>query len=376
MKKILILYDYFDPAYKAGGPIRSLANLVRFMDDQLKLYMLTSNRDLDGAVLKVEPDCWIAYDAFSKIYYISNPRRGYGIIRKIMSDIDPDIVYINGMYSLHFVVFPLLVLRRKRHQKVVIAPRGMLQIQSLSIKPYKKKLYLTFLQAFVIPQNVHWHVTTEQEKDELLKFLQGRGRISLIGNIPSFNPGLTLATRAIKKKRVFGTVALVSPMKNIHLVLNALSGIKSELEYHLYGPIKDPSYWKECREIRKRMPSNIRVYHFGELLPDKVSEVISGFDFYIQPSKSENFGHSIFEAFNQGVPVIISDQTPWRDLKGKKAGWDVNLSVENSLATAINEALSMDCGSYMQLSCGARKMAEEYMKETDFSGMYKKLFTS
>ena len=46
------------------------------------------------------------------------------------------------------------------------------------------------------------------------------------------------------------------------------------------------------------------------------------------PSKFESFGHVIFESLLNGSPVIISKNTPWQHLKGKKVGFDLSLDEE------------------------------------------------
>ncbi|MDZ7604013.1 MAG: glycosyltransferase [Cyclobacteriaceae bacterium] len=101
-----------------------------------------------------------------------------------------------------------------------------------------------------------------------------------------------------------------------------------------------------------------------------MAAAVAAFDFFIQPSVSENFGHSIFEAFNAGVPVIISDKTPWRNLRAQEAGWDVNLSEPLGLQSAIEEALSLDEEDYRRFMAGARKIAEKYMNEHDLVNLY------
>src|SRR5690606_25850261 len=64
---------------------------------------------------------------------------------------------------------------------------------------------------------------------------------------------------------VLTTIALISPMKNIHLVLEALRRCEKEVVYHIYGPVKDATYWNLCKDIIVQMPVNIRVVHHGEL---------------------------------------------------------------------------------------------------------------
>ena len=251
----------------------------------------------------------------------------------------------------------------------------MLQYESLSIKPIKKKIFLTLLKRFCLRNDIYWQVTTDQEKLDLLNFIENSDRISVIGNVPNFTQHIRFEPGETIKKKVFGTVALISPMKNIHLILEALATIPNELEYILYGPVKDQLYWNECLDRINELPSNIQVSYKGEIVPDEVGEVICGFDFYIQPSKSENFGHSIFEAFNQGVPVIISDQTPWRSLQDKKAGWDVNLKDPQTLAKVIGEAVNMDGETWLEYRKGAREVAEKYMEDNNFEQDYLELFT-
>ena len=374
-KKVLLLYNFFDPAYKAGGPIRSLVNLVKLLEGTIELHVLCTNQDHDGSLLDVESDQWVSYGEATQVQYLSPKNRTYKHIRSIIAKLNPDLVYINGMYSLPFVVFPLRALKRKHAVKMIIAPRGMLQSQALSIKPLKKKLYLFFLKLVYLGEGVHWQVTTAQERTDLINFLKTENNIHLVGNVPTFNRAQLIRTPVKKKVKVFGTVALISPMKNIHLILEALGNIKEELEYHLYGPIKDHAYWQECQDIISKLPLHIKAHYAGEVPPSGVAESISGFDFYIQPSKSENFGHSIFEAFNQGVPVIISDQTPWKNLPTKNAGWDVDLNQQGALLHAVQEALSMDGRTYQQFQQGARKIAEHYMAEHDFVNLYLELFS-
>ena len=46
------------------------------------------------------------------------------------------------------------------------------------------------------------------------------------------------------------------------------------------------------------------------------------------------------QALGAGVPVLISDQTPWRDLEEKGVGWVRPLSVKDSFVQVISEVAS------------------------------------
>ena len=54
------------------------------------------------------------------------------------------------------------------------------------------------------------------------------------------------------------------------------------------------------------------------------------------PSKFESFGHVIFESLLNGLPVIISKNTPWQHLKEKKVGFDLSLDEEEKFISYIS----------------------------------------
>jgi glycosyltransferase involved in cell wall biosynthesis len=376
LNRLLILYDYFDPAYKAGGPIRSLVNLVKVLEEQMDIHILSSDRDHDGTALKVESDRWIAYGKRSKVQYLSVARQNRQYISKIIREVDADVIYVNGIYSLPFAAIPLRLLRGLHNVKKVIAPRGMLQKEPLSIKPFKKRMYLYLFRWLCLSRDTLWHVTTLQEETDLMVAGVGARHVQLIGNVPAFNADYSAEQRRRGTPLKFGTVALISPMKNILLVLANLKKFTCNIEYHLYGPVKDNSYWQQCGRMIEEMPRNIAVRYHGEIVPQQVAEKIAALDYYIQPSRSENFGHSIFAAFNQGVPVIISDQTPWKSLQKKCAGWDVDLKDNQNLLAAMRDAIDLNDIKYESYCLGARQMAVDYMDSRNLTEDYLRLFST
>ena len=44
---------------------------------------------------------------------------------------------------------------------------------------------------------------------------------------------------------------------------------------------------------------------------EEVQSVLSTQDILVLPTKSENYGHVVFEALSVGCIPIISDRTPW-----------------------------------------------------------------
>ena len=153
------------------------------------------------------------------------------------------------------------------------------------------------------------------------------------------------------------SIALISPMKNILLVLQALAKIEANIQYDMYGPVKDHDYWMLCKEQMKLLPKNISATWHGELSPGEVTGAMTGSHVFILPSKSENFGHSFYEALSAGRPVITSNHTPWNALQKNFAGVNVSLENDNFLTEAIAFFAEMGNGEFMKWSAKSREYA-------------------
>ena len=56
---VLVAIDWYLPAYRAGGPIRSIANLVAALGDEIDFRIVCGNRDLgDSQDLPIQTEIW------------------------------------------------------------------------------------------------------------------------------------------------------------------------------------------------------------------------------------------------------------------------------------------------------------------------------
>lgn len=83
-------------------------------------------------------------------------------------------------------------------------------------------------------------------------------------------------------------------------------------------------------------------------------------DLFFLPTLGENFGHVIYEALACSLPVLISDQTPWRNIENAGAGWDIPLSNPEQFIRVIDECAAMEPAVYMKLRENARRHAERF----------------
>ena len=85
---------------------------------------------------------------------------------------------------------------------------------------------------------------------------------------------------------------------------------------------------------------------------------------FLFPTLGENFGHVISEALIGGCPVIISDQTPWRNLEEAQVGWDIKLNCTQKFIESIQKCVDLDEDRYRQLSTNAFNFGKSLSNNT------------
>lgn len=378
VKRLVIFYEYFPPAYQSGGITRSISNLSLFLCQFIEVYVFTSNRDLKSKKeLGVITDTWLKYESNLFVFYSKsgNSRRKY--IRIELERIKPDIIYINGLFTPAFSFFPLLLKEKlSKEIKWVIAPRGMLQQGTLAVKPIKKRIYLNTMKVLKLFEGLIWHATEKQEKEDIVKFGIDKKAIRIASNIPAIvePPQIHLPKKRNEIRLVF--LALISPVKNLDFLVDILSEMPSTISVTLdiFGPIKDPNYWKQCLTSIESLPSHIKVNYKGQIKPEESHQVLISYHAMSLLTKGENFGHSIFESLYAGTPVLISDKTPWRNLSQKQAGWDMGLDNSQEIREKLIEIAAWGEEEYLPWRKGARDFAIKFIKETDFESQYFNLF--
>ena len=102
-----------------------------------------------------------------------------------------------------------------------------------------------------------------------------------------------------------------------------------------YGPAENEAYWEECQGLISQLPGNVKVSYLGRVDGNQVVEVFSRYDLFLFPTGGEAYGHVIAECLTSGTPVLISTETPWRNLQGDGLGWDIDLVSDNSFVEVI-----------------------------------------
>jgi glycosyltransferase involved in cell wall biosynthesis len=380
-KRILIFYDHYYPAWKAGGPVQSLVNLVRQLYNDYELYVICKPHEMNeqSTLPGISVNKWIDWEGKAKVYYRDYAGGNYYQLKELIASVNPDAIFINGLFTLHFNIRPLqyAVAYCKQHTncKLILSARGMLHPGALSQKSLKKKIFLNFFKLAGWHKAVHWHATDEQELQYIKQQFGEHMQVLVAGNFPNLLP-VTSMPEKNEQELIIGTVALISPMKNHLAVLQALQKSTDSIQWHVYGPVKDAAYWKECEQVITKLPKNITVVYHGELSPADLTKAMGQFQVFIMPSKSENFGHALLEALSAGKPVITTNTTPFKYLQEAKAGYTVNINkLDKELSVAIALFAAMNNTEFDEHSKAAAAFATSFVETNLITQQYQTLFT-
>lgn len=376
-KRILLFADWFDPAFKAGGPIRSCVNFVMGMQDVLEIFVYTSDRDLGETVTLpgIETGKWVSYTGSAQVFYATPTDLSWRKILSVVQDVQPDYIYCNSLFSKYFTIYPLLYKRlNKINGTVVLSPRGMLKPSALKFKSKKKKVFLSLLKGMQVPEKIVFHSTDKVESQCLRDQFGKDTKVVEVGNFPEFvnDNGAVLHKERGKLKMVF--VGRIHKIKNLLLLLEALNQVEGDISLDIVGVKEDDTYWQECENAIKKLQPNISVNYLGEQPHNEVHKIIKESHVFCLPTQGENFGHAIFEALSEGKPVIISDQTPWKELMASKSGIDLAIELE-AFVKAIQAAVDWDHEEYRLWSSGAKSVAKKYITNSNLKEKYLALFS-
>ena len=379
-KKILISIDWFLPGTKSGGPVRSYANIIAHFKSEFDFYIITRDTDYCESVpyVTIKSDVWSRLNESTQIYYISKGNLNIKKLKEIYASKPFDIALINGIYSLYFSILPIFLLKSYPIKKIVSA-RGMLNSQAFSVKRKKKKIFLFLAKVIGLYKKVYFHATNKMEATNIKNELGANTKVIIAPNLHRLSSDRKLK-HSVKKRGVLNLISIARISKEkgtltaIQAILACTNNKEVKINFHLYGTLYDIHYWEQCKSIIKLLPQHVNVVYKGNLASEKVPCTLENYDFLLMPSEGENFGHSILEALSAGTPVIISDNTPWRNLQEKTIGWDVSLKSLENLKYVLDLAINMGQNEYNSWSKNAFNFAIEFCNNKELLKANRALF--
>jgi glycosyltransferase involved in cell wall biosynthesis len=362
-KKVMVLIGAYWPGHEATGPNMSVRAMCEALGDDFEFLLVGRDRAVGTSVPLADSGKW--HDlGFARIQHVEMRGRRATGLRALLDGTPRDLLMLNGFHDREFTI-PALVHRRLggKREPVLLSPRGEFSQGALAISAAAKKLYRQLASRSGLLRGVHLHATSEAEEADLRRAFP-RLPVHLVTNFRPISPLPPVRPRGEGEPLRVAFLGRISPVKGTDVALEALAHVTTPVRFEIYGPVEDAAYWARCERLVEALPPHVEVVLRGSIPNAEVATVMAGQDLMFTPSRSENFGHAIFESLAAGTPVLIGEHTPWRGLAAKRAGYDLPLEEPVRLAKAIDAMSLMPDKERAAWRTGARALAEDYVRSS------------
>ncbi|WP_112324386.1 glycosyltransferase [Oceanibium sediminis] len=341
--RILIFAKTYLPGYLGGGPVRSLSNIVEQLGSEFDFRIICRDRDQgqDKPYSGITPGQWVTVGK-AEVCYADPSRLSMAWLSEQLSEVAPDALYLNSIFDKNLALRVMYLNRKMRlGLPVLAAPRGQFSSGALALGRVKKRVYLEVLQLGGLVEGFQWQASSDLERDDILKTIRhvNPESISIAPNLPvrELIPGRIDRRPDLSRPLKVVFLSRIVPIKNLRFAIEVVSKITSPVVFTIIGREEDSAYSALCRSDLVNLPDHVSVEFKGPITPESVIDELSRYDIFLLPTLGENFGHVISEALRARLPVLISDQTPWRNLTGQGVGWDVPLKDVQDWTLVLDE---------------------------------------
>jgi glycosyltransferase involved in cell wall biosynthesis len=225
---------------------------------------------------------------------------------------------------------------------------------------------------------VNWHASSAEEEKRIRQlFAPLASRIFLASNLPEV-PQIIVPRMQAKQPGSLRIVlaARISPMKNTLAAIRMAGQLNGMVELDLWGPMENLEYWVNCQQQMSLCRPNVKVRYRGEVAHEQLHSLLHGYDVMLLPTLGENFGHSIIEALSAGLPVVISDRTPWRGLMDAGVGADVSLDIESEFVRQLERFQAMNEREMQDVRAACGRYVAAWQADNANLDAYRKMFNS
>jgi glycosyltransferase involved in cell wall biosynthesis len=379
--KVLVFVSWYPPGFKGGGAMRAAVEVVKALHDEFDFSIVTSDTDASERTPYpgILSDAWNRLPDGTNVFYCSKSRLTKAALGRVMRAVSPDIVFISGLFSYPFAALPLRLARKLAPRPpVLIAPRGMLAPEALATKVIKKRAFIAALRISGLFDGITWLAVSPKEANDV-KAAIGEGvsvEVAMDLPHPAFEDFAARAKRPGEVRLCF--VARIVRNKNLLEAIRLVKRVRPSYKVHLdiFGPAEDVRYWRACCLEMQQLPEHVSIEYCGAIEHERMGEHLALSHFLLLPTRFESFGYVIGESLAAGCPVIISDKTPWRDLRQRRIGWDLPLSKPEGFVRAIEEAAAMDAETFQEWSEAAHSFFKEYVEDRTAQESHRAIFWS
>lgn len=312
--RVLHVVPTYVPAWKHGGPIRSVHGLCRALAQRgHEVVVFTTDVDTEGAVPVDQP---VSLDGVEVWYFrVGAPRRLYRspamgrALSERMRGID--LAHLHSVF-----LWPTSAAARAAERAGVpylLAPRGMLVRDLLRRRGrWRKALWLRLVERRTLARAAGLHLTSDLEAAEIERLGVSAAPLHIVPNGVDPEPMPDEATLAAAVREVLARAPFLlylgrlSWKKGLDRLIPAMSRVPG-IVLAVAGNDEE-QYRPELERLAREAGVADRVLFPGAVSGADKAALLHRAAALVLPSYSENFGNSVLEAMAVGRPVVVTPE--------------------------------------------------------------------
>ena len=327
--RVLHVTPYFAPAFRYGGPPRSILGLCRSLGAagvDVEVFTTTAN----GPEPLAEAPDGTEYEGVRVRYFpLAWPKRywrGAGLGAALGRALaGADLVHVHGLWNM--TGSTAVAHARDAKRPYVVSPRGMLQPAAMRRhRAMKMAAYWAFEREHLRAASF-LHATSSIEEHQLTGF--GPPVVSIANGVTP----IVVPAGALERLReranlhaddeVVMFLGRLHPIKRLDLLAEAFAAVhrvRPRARLVIAGP--DEGGYRQRVE-----PLFASIVHatrwIGPVDAETTGALFAASRTLVQCSDSESFGMSVAEALTAGLPVVVTDRSPWSQVGTLGCGYSV-----------------------------------------------------
>ncbi len=363
MKKILILIGRYLPGTKDGGSVRTIQNLTEILGDEVAIRVLTKDRDSGDTV----PYPGVSMGepvkvGKAEVIYSPGNKISQKLILKYARGMDA--VMMCGCFNT-YCIGALMAKRLGRIQsRFLIFSMGSFDPGAFGIRRTKKRIYMQVLRLLGLLRKVEWIATSEKEAEHIRKVVGRESVCHLAQDPPRAMARVTREESSSVGRLKVVFLSRISQKKNLLGAVRILQGIRSQVDFDIYGFMEEEEYYHCVEKELALLPSNVNWRYCGEVESSKVPEIFARYDVFLFPSFAENYGHVILEAMQSGCLPVISDRTFWTDTLIGKHGAVIPVEMTQKFRDALEGYAQMNADELESIARATIVWADHFTEKS------------
>jgi glycosyltransferase involved in cell wall biosynthesis len=318
--RVLHVSAYFAPAFRYGGPPRSVLGLCQALvraGVDVEVFTTTANGDDPLPPAPGGADC---HGVRARYFPLAWPRRywrGAGLAGAVeRAAMSADLVHVHGLWN--FTAWAGMRAARAAGVPYVISARGMFQPDAMARHHALKTIAYWAAERRHLEGAAFLHATSDAEA----RSLSAVGpRVALIANGVESRSATPAQIAEVRQRfslpddaDVITFLGRLHPIKRLDLLAGAFTRLRREGR-QAYLVVAGPDEGGHRRQVEPLfLEVADRVRWTGAVEDDSKWALLATSRAVVQCSNSESFGLSVAEALGAGVPVVVTDRGPWAEV--------------------------------------------------------------